>query len=166
MKTRRQHGLSMVEVVIALGVTASLLVGLTAVVMAANRAYVNWNQRLYVASASVQFPAQLQADSHRFLPCSGDGPSLDFCLPTGAVVVSYRSSTPCPCNVLRTEAGGVATVVVRSLVQPPLYQPECSPGGSVAAGYISITGIQFPGDSGPRPPLHIFFRTPLGNCEG
>ena len=173
-RRRSQSGVGLVELIVAMAVTASVLIGLTGVVYGAEVVTRTWSQRVYIADASGTVAVMLQADSHRLLPCSPDGAELDFCQPDGAGtrVVTYTSlpagcpSGGHPCNLTRTDlvTGGKLTVA-RGLQLAPQFTPECQAGASVSAGRIRVDGLRYPGDLLGQPTLSVYFRAPAGACE-
>lgn len=173
-RLRSQRGASLVELMVAMTVTASVLIGLTGVVYGADVVTRTWSQRVYLADASEGVGAMLAADSHRLLACSPDGPELDFCQPDGAGtrVVTY-TSLPAGCNsgmpacdLTRTDllTGGKLTVA-RGLLAAPLFTPQCQAGTAVSSGRILVDRLRYPGDRVGQPQLAVYFRAPGGACE-
>ena len=166
MSVRSQSGYTLVELIIALTITASVMAGLSGVVFGANLISGTWGQRTYLAQTTQLLPNRLQVDAHHYVPCSGQpvGGELHLCLPGGPEMVTYTAGTGCPCDLVRTDRQvGSSTVVVRGLQAPPTFSATCSPSGGVDAGSISLT-LKYHGDSSAQPPVQVFFRAPLGSC--
>lgn len=166
MSWRSQRGTTLIELVVAISVTAVVIVGMAGIVFAANQVTRVWGQRTYLAEAAALLPNRLQADAHAYVPCKGspDGAELHLCLPDGEEAVVYAASGNCPCEVTRTDhLAGTRESVTRNLVEPPLFQTSCAAAGPVAAGRITMT-IHYGGDLAAQPPLVVPFRAPLGGC--
>ena len=167
MKHRYQRGLTLVELVITMAVTAIVLVGLGGVVFAANEVSNAWGQRTYLSQETPLLPNALQADAHRYPPCDPAGPgssSLRLCLPSGVAAVTYAANGACPCDLMRTdELTGGRTVVVRGLLEQPTFTSACAAAGSVSAGSISLS-LRYHGDAATQQPVVVYFRAPAGRC--
>jgi type II secretory pathway component PulJ len=161
-----QRGTTLVELMIAMSVTAFVMVGLAGVVFAANEVSRAWGQRTYLSQETPLLPNALQADAHRYPPCdpSGSSSSLRLCLPNGVPVVTYAAGSSCPCELTRTDAlTGRSGVVVRGLLEQPTFTTACTQAGSVSAGSISLR-LRYHGDAAPQPPVVVYFRAPAGKC--
>lgn len=165
--------MSLIELMVAMSVTASVLVGLTGIVYGADVVTHTWSQRVYVADVSSSVAVMLQADSHRLLPCSGDGIELDLCQSDGlgTRVVTYTSQPAgCggagpACDLIRTDlATGGRLTVARGLLAAPTFTPHCQSGAVVSTGSIQVVGLRYPGDQSGQPTLSIYFRAPAGAC--
>jgi prepilin-type N-terminal cleavage/methylation domain-containing protein len=166
VKHRGQRGLTLVELIIAMAVTSIVMVGLVGIVFAVNQVSMAWGQRTYLSQAAPLLPNTLQADAHRYVPCSSaDGSSsLQLCLPNGQPAVTYAASGSCPCDLTRTnELTGSRTVVVHGLLAEPSFTTNCAPAGGVSAGSISIR-LRYQGDAGLQAPVVVYFRAPAGGC--
>lgn len=163
MSLRSQSGMTLVELMIAMAITAVVLAALAGVVFGANLVSNSWGQRTYLAETAQLLPNALQADAHRFVPCR-TGAELDLCLPGGPTMVAYRASAGCPCDLLRVDNLGRETVVVRGLAQPPSFTASCAIAGGVDSGVITVL-LQYHGDTAPAPPLPVPFSAPLGSCQ-
>lgn len=166
MNRRCQRGITLVEMVIAMSVTAIVMVALAGVVFAANEVSRAWGQRTYLSQETPLLPNALQADAHRYPPCgaAGSGGALRLCLPNGEPAVTYAATGSCPCVLIRTdELSGSRTVVVRGLLEQPTFTTSCTPAGPVSAGAISLS-LRYHGDAAPQQPVVVYFRAPAGSC--
>jgi prepilin-type N-terminal cleavage/methylation domain-containing protein len=164
---RDQRGMTLVEMLIAMSVTAIVMVALAGIVFAATEVGITWGQRTYLSQETPLLPNALQADAHRYPPCdpAGSGSSsLHLCLPNGLAAVSYAANGACPCDLMRTdELTGARTVVVRGLLEQPAFTTACAPAGSVSAGSISLR-LRYHGDAVPQQPVVVYFKAPAGRC--
>lgn len=166
MNLRSQSGVTLIELVIALAISGSVMIALTSVVMGANLLGNTWGQRTFVAQAAQMLPNQLQSDAHRYVPCSGarGGQDLHLCLPAGTEMVSYTVQGGCPCDLVRTDRVlGSTTVVVRNMPSPPSFTTACSVQGAVDQGSITVA-LTYAGDFHPEVPVVVYFRAPAGTC--
>jgi hypothetical protein len=167
MNWKSQSGMTLVEVVISMGVTAIVLVGLVGIVFEANQVSQMWNQRTYLARAQPLLADQLRMDARHFVPCPGSSSSatLHLCLGNGVAAVSYGTSGGCPCDLLRTDASdGSQSVVARGLQQPPTFASSCATTAGVDTGTITVGALRYPGDAAVEPPIVIAFRAPAWSC--
>lgn len=170
-----QSGVGLIELIVAMAVTATVLVGLIGIVYGADLVTRTWTQRVYLADAAGSMAVMLQADTHRLLPCSQDGIELDFCQSdgNGTRVVTYTSqpagcgSSGAACDLTRTDlATGGRQTVARGLLAAPIFVSECLAGSVVSAGRITVAGLRYPGDGlAGQPTLSVYFRAPAGACE-
>ncbi len=161
-----QSGMTLVELILAMSLTAMVLAALGGVVFGANLVASTWGQRTYLSETVQLLPSSLQADTHRYVPCSGQatGTGLHLCLPGGPEMVTYSSGTSCPCDVVRTDTqAGSVTLVVRGLAAPADFSASCATGAAVDRGSISVT-VRYRGDAAPQPPVQVFFKAPAGSC--
>ncbi len=176
-RLRSQRGTTLVELVIAMTVSAMIVGALAGVIYAATQLSDKWGSRLSDAQQAESVPNAISADAARFAVCSPDGNDLTFCNSAGTAIVHYATPVSCPCDLVRTvswvDAGGVlqtgpVSVVARALVQRPWFVAECTQGGSAAGdtGFLMITKVQFAGDVKAQPLQPIFFRAPAGGCTG
>ena len=169
MSLRSQSGMTLVELIIAMAITAVVLAALAGVVFGANLVSNSWGQRTYLAETAQLLPNALQADVHRYVPC-GTGAELDLCLPAqaggpvGPKMVTYTAGSGCPCDLVRVDSElGTRTLVVRGLEALPSFTASCAQSGGVDSGVIAVT-LRYHGDAVAEPPLEVFFRAPYGGC--
>jgi prepilin-type N-terminal cleavage/methylation domain-containing protein len=161
-----QSGMTLVELILAMALTAVVLTALVGVVFGANLVTSTWGQRTYLSETAQLLPSSLQADTHRYVPCSGQpaGTDLHLCLPGGPEMVTYSSGPSCPCDLLRTDRQiGSVTLVVRGLEAPVAFAASCTTEGAVDRGSVSIS-VRYHGDAAPQPPVQVFFKAPAGSC--
>lgn len=166
MNLRSQSGMTLVELVLAMTITAAVLAALTSVLFGANLVSSAWGQRTYLAEAAQVLPSALQSDVHRYVPCPGQpGANLNLCLPGGtAPMVTYSAAPGCPCDLVRTDRQlGTSTLVVRALAQAPSFTATCATVGPVDSGSITVV-VRYHGDTAPQPPMVVYFRAPAGAC--
>ena len=172
---RSQRGLTVLELMIAMAITAAVLSALTGVIFSADDVSRTWGQRVYDAGAEEMLPDMLQADTHRYLVCSGAGSyTLQLCVPgTSAPAVTYGTDSACSaaCDVVRTLTGdGSQTVVARGLLHRPQFSATCTQSAGATSGVLQVTGLIFPpgmggaGSSTAQSPLVVYFNAPLGGC--
>lgn len=166
MNLRSQSGLTLIELVIGMAITAVVLAALSSVVMGANALSRTWGQRTYLVETAQLLPNQLQADAHRYVPCSvtSAGNELHLCLPGGREMVTYTAGGACPCDLVRTDQVlGSTTVVVRGMTSPPSFTTTCSVQGSVDFGSIAAA-LTYQGGTAAEPPVVVYYRAPTGTC--
>lgn len=164
---RGQSGMTLIELVLALAITSIVLLALSGVVFGANLVSSSWTRQTRFTQTEPLLPDRLQADAHRYFPCTGAAAAheLRLCLPGGQEAVAYRVRSACPCDLVRTDSlSGGSALVVRNLEAPPDFAATCRPAGPVAAGSISIT-LRYQGDAAPRPPVTVYYRAPAGSCS-
>ena len=161
-----QSGMTLIELILAMAVTALVLAALGGVVFGANMVTRTWGQRTYLSETVQLLPSSLQADTHRYVPCSGQptGTDLHLCLPGGPEMVTYSSGNGCPCDLLRTDRQfGSVTLVVRGLEAPATFAASCTTAGAIDRGSVSVT-VRYHGDAATQPPVQVFFKAPAGSC--
>jgi Prokaryotic N-terminal methylation motif len=157
-RRRSQAGLSLVELIIGMAVTALVLSGVVAIVFTLTNSYNAWVGRIGSASNGDVLAAAIQADAHRLIACPASTSELDFCQVDGKMVVAYRSQGPSPYTVTRS-SGGSSQVMVRGLAAGPTYHVDCDGSAGVYSGYVEADGISGLGA------LRVYFRSPLGTCQ-
>jgi len=179
MRRRSQAGVTTVELIITMAITAIVLVAASGVLGVANQAYGKWQQPLSDASAAPILgilASSIQADSHVYNTCSSSAAELDFCVPGGApgdpaqvvVVVRYKAVPSAAGNNIVRYAGaapGTSMEVVPRLGQAPSFHVFCQPGSTSApilTGRILVTPINY---NGPKPDVTVFFDAPVGGCS-
>jgi prepilin-type N-terminal cleavage/methylation domain-containing protein len=177
MSWRDQHGMTLVELLVAMTVTSIVLVGITGVLAAGYHAAGQWGQKITEAQTENQLAGWLAQDLHRYAPCTGTGGGeLDLCLPADRSnrVVTYTtglSGNSCPCVVFRTDvARKTRSVITRDLAEQPNFVLACAFSNSVSTGYVEIQHLvyrpagQAPAPMASPPGLVLYFRAPGGSC--
>jgi prepilin-type N-terminal cleavage/methylation domain-containing protein len=66
----RQRGETLIELMLALAITGLVLAGLAGVTYTVSDRFEHWAERITAASAGSAVAATVQADSHRYVPCT------------------------------------------------------------------------------------------------
>jgi prepilin-type N-terminal cleavage/methylation domain-containing protein len=145
MRRKRQRGMTLIELMVAMAVTSILLVGLTSAFFNVSSAYEGWAARLQDASVGTALAAGLQADAHRYVVC-GDTPvtppsTLALCSPSNldprAALVTYQVNGIGPWVITRQAGGGKATFLARSATDPSFWI-DCKDAGSTVSGHVHL----------------------------
>lgn len=174
MNHRRQRGMTLVELLVAMAVTSVVLVGLTGVLYTVNNRYQQWADRVNTASVGTSLAAALEADSGHFGVCQRtiSAPELDFCLPNGStssllstMTVQYKVSAAKPYVISREQlqpVGGHAGYIARSQGDlQPLFTVECQTGAGVISGRIHVDNLRAGGSAGS---ISVSYHAPLQSC--
>jgi prepilin-type N-terminal cleavage/methylation domain-containing protein len=174
---RGQRGMTLVELLMAMTVTAIVLLGISGALMVGYHVAALWGQKISEAQTANQLSGWLDQDLHRYVPCSPQGGELDLCLPGDPAqnhMVTYKTSVPaggCPCAIVRTDViTGAQSVVTRDLVTVPLFVPRCGTAGGGEPGYLEVSSLQYESSSEAPPPsispqpLTLDFRAPGVSC--
>lgn len=145
MRWRRQRGMTLVELLVAMAVTAILMVGLAGAFLNATSHYQDWANRINDGSVGDILAANLQADSHRYVLC---GPhqfvsQLNLCwtydLNPADAAVRYAVSSAAPYIITRQTAQASAAFMARGQTsQQPQFLADCSANGSTVSGHINV----------------------------
>jgi len=68
--SRRQRGETLIELMLAMAVASLILAGLAGVTFTASDRFERWSDRVTAASTGSAVAAMVQADSHRYVPCT------------------------------------------------------------------------------------------------
>jgi prepilin-type N-terminal cleavage/methylation domain-containing protein len=151
-----QRGMTLIELLVSLAVTSILLVGLGGVLFPVSSTFKGWTDRLERASTGTSLATSLQADSHRYVVCSGfeqQRSFLDFCpadapqvIDTTPAAVHYEVSSSAPYVISRKPAGQSAVFLVRSPgSRRPQFWADCVAGGSTwntFSGHIHLYNLR------------------------
>jgi prepilin-type N-terminal cleavage/methylation domain-containing protein len=156
---KSQHGLTLVELLIAMSVTAAILVGIAGVVQVGEEVANHWTKPVRDAATDNQLANWLQQDSHRYLVCRW-GSELDFCQPDDlqtqapTPTVSYFVESS---NLMRADSTtGATAVLVRGLQANPDFSVQGCQSANVMTGVIVVTLGQ--------EKIDVAFRAPKGAC--
>jgi prepilin-type N-terminal cleavage/methylation domain-containing protein len=144
--------MTLIELLVAMAVTSILLLGLGTVFFNVTSRYQDWAHRLQTASVGANLAASLQADSHRYGPCTAtqlntNMADLALCAEDqpGATVVTYHVTGMGPWVISRQQ-GSVAAFILRSDTQPS-FTIDCIDNGSTLSGHIHVYNLRLPSDS-------------------
>jgi prepilin-type N-terminal cleavage/methylation domain-containing protein len=168
MRHRGQRGMTLVELLIAMAVTAVVLVGLTGTLFTATTWYQYWADRLDDASTGAALASALQQDSERYPPCQTSRTSVSFCLagsetpavtytlsPSGGSYAIYRQSVP----------GGPVILMARGATNATYFTSDCFPAGGTLSGHVHV--YQFRSDMRSIENFSVYYHAPPGpngNC--
>jgi prepilin-type N-terminal cleavage/methylation domain-containing protein len=162
-----QRGMTIVELLVAMVVTAIVLIGLTGVLYHVTGRYQAWIDQVNTASTGVSLAAALQADSHRYLMCAVSRYELDFCLPNDPPskwAVQYLVTANSPYAITRQVAHDKIVFTGRGLKQDirPHFSDDCIPATGTVSGHIHVR--DFRQDTGSPENFSVYFRAALGGC--
>lgn len=161
MRRDPQRGVTLVELLVSMAVMAILLVGLGSALENVSGRYQAWVDRLTSASTGDALTTNLQADSHRYAPCSVGslGQQLDLCAPDrpGIAVVSYTVSGAAPYVVTRHQpAASAGTFVARGqTAAQPVFAADCLDAGGTVSGHIVVNNVRTNGSA-----LSVYYSAP------
>jgi prepilin-type N-terminal cleavage/methylation domain-containing protein len=169
---RRQRGMTLIELLVALALTSVVLLALNGVFVNATSHYQEWADRIHSASIPSALAADLQADSHRYAVCSGfqqQLSTLDFCS-MGARVVRYRVTGAAPYMITREKpVGGTATFLARGQsASRPYFWADCFSTGNVASGHVHVYNLRVGDGEGGNDPNNfmVYYATAeVGSCS-
>ena len=176
MKHRQQRGMTLIELLVAMGVTSAILVGLTGVLYNVNGHYQEWADRVNSASTGVSLAAALQSDSHRFAECQATNhvAELDFCLPntgtnslSSGLAVRYSVGSTSPYVISRQQllpVAGRPSLVARSQSSAqPVFTVDCQVSAGTISGHIWVDNLS-QGSSGSQNSISVSYHAPLKGC--
>lgn len=154
MRRRGQHGMTLIELLVAMAVMSILLLGLSSVFFNVSSRYQDWAHRLQTASVGASLAASLQSDSHRYVACdsmplSQEKPFLTLCAPDqpdSPTIVTYQVTGTGPWVITRQQGGQATTFMARSDTQPTLWI-DCIDNGTTLSGHIHVYDFRLPSDS-------------------
>jgi len=163
MRRKGQDGAVLVEVLVAMAVTALVLLGLSSVVFVGSNAYQAWAGPIKAAQAGPPLgilAATIQGDAHRLVPChpsATPSPTLDLCHPNPIsggscqVVVRYESTGSGATGVqLLRETWSLApcaqtsqVTVLRDLTGTPTFAVSSCSGVSTSSALITVSALTY-----------------------
>ena len=154
--------MTLVELLIAMAVTAILMFGLAGVFLNATSHYQDWADRIADGSTGDILAANLQADSHRYVPCGQHQwvTQLNLCTaydlnPTDAAV-RYAVSSAAPYIVTRQTPSTSAAFMARSQTsRQPQFWVDCSDNGSTVSGHIHVYYMRLDDGAGGTNPQNV-----------
>jgi len=168
--------MTLVELLVAMTITAIVLTGLVGVLYNVGPMFDRWEARIGDASTGAGLSAVLQADSHRYPVCQnahrGSDP-LVLCLPSGDPVLTY---TVVPSGstyaIVRTELpGGRREFVARGLHGRPELWSEClpysvppDPQSSTVSGHIHVYNFRLDARSSESFSVYYVAPRPVAGC--
>lgn len=159
MRQRWQRGMTLVELLVSMAVTAILLVGLGSALLNVSGRYQSWVDHLNSASTGDALTAGLQADSHRYVPCAAGalGQRLDLCAPDrpGSVQVTYTVTGTGPYVIGRQAAAAPASAFLARSQALPSFAADCLDSGATISGHIVVRNLRSAGDS-----ISLFYSAP------
>lgn len=162
--------MTLVELLVAMAITTTVLVGVTGVLFNVTSRYQMWVDRVSDASEGSALAAAIQADSHRYVLCHqiNHVPELDLCVPdttTPAVTYTVGSSGP-PYAILRTQ-NGKSVLMARGLYGAPVFwSSDCQvngPAGTIS-GHIHVYGYRKFQGSTENFSVYYHAPVPQGGC--
>lgn len=167
MRRRGQRGMTLVELLVAMAVTAVVLVGLTGTLFTATSWYEYWADRLDDASTGAALASALQQDSERYPPCLVSRTQISFCLaasetptvtytisPSGGSYAIFRQSIP----------GGPTILMTRSATNSTWFWSDCFPAGGAVSGHVHVYELRK--DSRSTENFSVYYHAPLGPNGG
>jgi hypothetical protein len=170
--------MTLVELLVAMAVTAVVLVGLTGLLYDVTRYYEGWAARVDDASTGSALAAALQQDSQRDVPCHTTAahlPQISFCVPgtytatavytvtTDATTYSiFRQAQPAGGTILMARG---TTAVVQGVPSPPVFWSECIIGPGTMSGHVHVYNFRL--DSRSTQSFSVYYHAPMpagGSC--
>jgi prepilin-type N-terminal cleavage/methylation domain-containing protein len=169
MRRRGQRGMTVVEVLVAMAVTAVVLVGLTGVLSDVTGYYQDWADRLDDASTGAAVASAIQQDSERYIPCHTTSRRLDFCVPgSNSTAATYAISPDGSAySILRQSLPNGSTVLMaRGATAATWFWSECILGPGTVSGHVHV--YQFRGDTQTKlENFSVYYHAPIppgGSC--
>jgi len=160
--------MTLVELLVAMAVTAVVLVGLTGVLYDVTGWYQYWGNRLDDASTGAALASALQQDSERYPPCHTSPAQISFCIPgseTAAVTYTISPSGATYAIYRQDLPGGPLILMTRNATSHTWFWSDCNPAGGTVSGHVHVYEYRTDGRSTEN--FSVYYHAPIppnGSC--
>ena len=168
MRRRGQRGMTLVELLVAMAVTAVVLVGLTGALYDVTGWYQYWANRLDDASTGAALASALQQDSERYPPCHTSRSQISFCIPgseTAAVTYTISPAGSTYAIYRQTQPGGPVILMARNATSSTWFWSDCYPAPGTVSGHVHVYAFRSDGRSIEN--FSVYYHSPIppnGSC--